>query len=245
MTSRPVASIARAPAPAASPVPISTTVPSRTRTSASNRPSEVTTVPPLMRTSCAARPGANAPAARRPADRRVGRFSGRVMASSLGGGSAPTHTIAGSVAPPPAGAGRVPVGDPHREQLFMIGPSAHPPGMKVRAGMLRPRVAGTVWDAGGASRHSPPQLRFGRDRSHSPGWRGCASVHPGSQRTACGRAVPAEARRSKPWVSPPRLSGGPRWEPCLTGWGGEVRSAERCACRSGDRRSWPACDHRY
>ena len=29
-------------------------VPSRTRTSAANRPSEVTTVPPLMRISCAA-----------------------------------------------------------------------------------------------------------------------------------------------------------------------------------------------
>ncbi|WP_419950012.1 hypothetical protein [Candidatus Palauibacter sp.] len=51
MTRSPVASISRAPAPAASPVPISTMVPSRTRTSASNRPSEVTTVPPLMRIS--------------------------------------------------------------------------------------------------------------------------------------------------------------------------------------------------
>ena len=37
----------------------------------------------------------------------------------------------------------------------MIGPFAHPPGMKVRAGMLRPRVAGTAWNAG-FSRHSPP-----------------------------------------------------------------------------------------
>ena len=57
----------------------------------------------------------------------------------------------------------------------MIGTLGTPPGMKVRAGMLRPRVAGTVWNAG-FSRHSPPQAGGG-----TTSFAGMARlrVHPG------------------------------------------------------------------
>ena len=99
----------------------------------------------------------------------------------------------------------------------------------------------------------------------------------GAERRFLRRLTPQQpvdkvTRRSGPWVWPPRLSVGPRWEACfpggvgtcaarsaaragrrpafravgvaaavergaevgtlVSGWGGDVRSAERCACRS-------------
>ena len=81
----------------------------------------------------------------------------------------------------------------------MIRPSAHPPGMKARAGMLRPKVAGTVWSPhrenwAGFSRHSPPQAGGGTDLIRRDGAAACPSTRVGNEPPAALRAaVPAEA----------------------------------------------------
>ena len=49
--------------------------------------------------------------------------------------------------------------------------------------------------------------------------------------------MPAGGRRSEAAAPSALVGSAPRLEPPVSGWGRGVRSAERCACRSGDRRS--------
>ena len=51
--------------------------------------------------------------------------------------------------------------------------------------------------------------------------------------------MPARGRRSEAGAPSALVGSAPRLEPPVSGWGYDVRSAERCACRSGDRRSKP------
>ncbi len=82
--------------------------------------------------------------------------------------------------------------------------------MKVRAGMLRPRVAGTGWNAG-FSRHSPPQAGGGttscagmaRLRVHSPG---VATNRPRPYGPLC-RLKPAFQVGVGSYCGSPRLTG--------------------------------------
>ena len=94
--------------------------------------------------------------------------------------------------------------EPPPGEMFMIGLSAHPPGMKVRAGMLRPGVAGTAWNAG-FSRHSPPQAGGGTDLIRRDG-----AAAPPSTRVTTNRPRPCGPLcRLKPAFQPARnLAGG-------------------------------------